>query len=838
MPDFPATQAKTTTLDNGLVIITDDQVDAPVVSCQIWVETGSMHEYPQLGSGISHLLEHMVFKGTGKYTGTELADTVQAAGGQWNAYTSFDRTVYYIDGPADSVHTFLDVLCEMVFRPSFPEVDFELERDVIRREIDMGLDSPQQQAMRLLFSTVYQKDSRRHPVIGHLPLFDALTYNDMVDYHARRYAPANVFISVSGQIDTTDVVSKIRELTPDGWSRFDDSPIVPREPRQLGQRVKRKNFAVPASSLTLAWQTPGLDDDDSTALDLLSTVLGAGRSSLLYRRLREERQLCHHIGASHWSPPQGPGVFTVSAEVDADGRDTLQDAILEQILQAQASQLDDALQRAKRMTLASQFHTLTTASGRAGDLASNWHETRNLNYTHDYVTSLEQVTVADLRRVAARYLVPSQLTITSLDPEDTTETVAPEISSLPVQADGIERHTLGNGLSVVLGRDSRLPLITANLCMLAGRPAERAENAGVGNLLASVMDKGCRSYEAEEIAKKLDAAGASMSFYSGNNTFGGKLGCLAEDAADMVALFAEVVTEPTLPEDAIEREKSAILTGIAAAREKPLSEAMRLNREQLFGAENYGLSGSGSEESVAGLDRLSLSAHHSLHVRAANACLAIFGDFDPAVMLGIVESAFSSWESGEKYTLPVSEIHPGEEVTLTLDKKQAALVFGYATGGLRSGDEAILELLQSYTSDMSGPIFGRIREELGLAYTASSSLWHGLDRGMYAFYLATAPEQMKLAEKELRRELELIASDGIPEEKFGSALNSLMASDSLSNQTNSARAALSSVDTLLGYEPDRFLRRADSYKQITPADVQRVAREVLSQAPVITRVSP
>nr|MCU0751305.1 insulinase family protein [Akkermansiaceae bacterium] len=138
--EYPPTAATVETLPNGLTVILDPDPTAPVVSAQIWVETGSMHEDRLLGSGVSHFLEHMVFKGTRDFDAEQLADTVQAAGGHWNAYTSFDRTVYYIDGPADSLPVFLKCLTGLVYFPVIPESEFEKEKDVIRREIDMGLD--------------------------------------------------------------------------------------------------------------------------------------------------------------------------------------------------------------------------------------------------------------------------------------------------------------------------------------------------------------------------------------------------------------------------------------------------------------------------------------------------------------------------------------------------------------------------------------------------------------------------------------------------------------------------------------------------------------------------
>jgi len=351
---FPNTTASTHTLDNGLRVILDADSSAPVISTQIWVATGSIHEGDFMGAGISHLLEHMVFKGTKSYSGEELSLAVQAAGGQWNAY-----------------ETFLKVLTEMVFAPTFPKDEYEKEKDVIRREIDMGLDDADSVASRLLFSTALTDDGRAQPVIGHLDLFNRISHSDMVDYHRNRYTTENAFVSISGDFEIDEMLETLNTLTKDVKRSF-TKPATPKlESKQLGQRTASATFSIPATKLNMAWQTVSLDHPDSAALDLLSTILGGGRSSRLYQSIREKQNLCHHIGSWSWITPQSPGLFAVSAEVDPDKVPALQQAIFDEINTLGQAQLEAELNKAKRMSLSTQFGTLTTASGRASDLAYN-----------------------------------------------------------------------------------------------------------------------------------------------------------------------------------------------------------------------------------------------------------------------------------------------------------------------------------------------------------------------------------------------------------------------------------------------------------------------------------
>ncbi len=363
--EYPATAATAETLPNGLTLILDPDPAAPVVSAQIWVATGSMHEDAHLGAGISHFLEHMVFKGTRDYDADHLADTVQAAGGHWNAYTSFDRTVYYIDGPAASLPVFVNTLTNLVFFPTLPESEFEKEKDVIRREIDMGLDDPDNAASRLLFSTVFTHDPRRHPVIGHRHLFDAIRYHDLTGYHRDRYTPDRCFAVISGDFDPAEARKMMDEMTAGLRTGGGRDPLVAVDPPQLGPRRARETFAVPTSRISLAWKTPALDHPDAPAFDVLAGILGRGRASRLHRSLREERGLALEISAFSWTGPGREGLLAASADAEPAKRDALIEAILLEVAAVAGSELDEDLAKAKRQIAASQFRSLTSASGSA-----------------------------------------------------------------------------------------------------------------------------------------------------------------------------------------------------------------------------------------------------------------------------------------------------------------------------------------------------------------------------------------------------------------------------------------------------------------------------------------
>ncbi len=840
---FPNTTASIHTLDNGLRVILDADTAAPVISTQIWVATGSIHEGDYMGAGISHLLEHMVFKGTKSYTGEELSQTVQAAGGQWNAYTTFDRTVYYIDGPAESTETFLKTLTEMVFLPSFPEDEYEKEKDVIRREIDMGLDDADSAASRLLFSTALADDGRAQPVIGHLELFNQIYHADMVGYHRDRYTTENAFISISGDFEIEQMLETLNTLTKDIKRSFTKSATPALQPKQLGQRKAADTFSIPATKLNMAWQTVGLDHPDSAALDLLSSILGGGRSSRLYQSIREKQNLCHHIGSWSWITPQSPGLFAVSAEVETDKVPALQTAIFNEINSLGQAQLEDELNKAKRMSLSSQFGTLTTASGRASDLASNWHEARNLNFTSDYLKRVNEVNEADIRRVLKTYLLDdSLLTITTLDPKEENE--KPDSNKTPSvrkksNSREITEHKLSNGLTLLVCPDHRTPTVSIQSAIRAGMPSETVSSAGVSTLLSTLLTKGTKSRSGEEMATTLESLGAQVSASGGNNTSLMSASCLTPDLETVLDAFAETFSAPALHQENIDHERNTQITALKEQDEEPVSLALRTLKQSLYGDSGYGINRLGTEQSLTEISRLSLHAHHSLHYNGSNSSVAIFGDIDTENIVELAEKHFSCIPQGEKFIYPEQSVSQGTETNLTLDKQQAILTLGYQGTAVGDRHQYALDLIHAWCADMAGPLFTRIREELGLAYFCSATQFHGTNTGFFGFYLGTSPEQLDQARTELTNTIDDIATNGMTDSILKNVKISWLAKQALANQSNGTMAQLCAVDTALDLSPLHHRDTAENVKAVTTADIKAAAQHFFgNNKPTTVTVRP
>ena len=829
--NFPHSTARLHRLPNGLTLILDPHHDHPVVSAQLFVATGSIHESDLLGAGLSHFLEHMVFKGTASFDGDRLASVVQGAGGHWNAYTSFDRTVYYIDGPATGLEVFLHVLSDMVFRPTLPETEFLLEKDVIRREIDMGLDDPHHAGMRMLLETAFREDPRRLPVIGHRSAFDAITHQNLLDYHRKRYTTNRSFFVISGDFACDQTIALIEKLTAELIPGTAQEPFISYDAPQCSRREAVQTFAIPSSKVVLAWKIPHLGHADLPAYELLSMMLGTGQSSHLYCELREKQELVHEIGAFTWSSHTSEGLLGVGAECDPEKREAVIAAVLQQVETYTQHDLGTALARAKRQLMVAQYRGLTTASGRASDLASNWHEARDLHFTSRFLQSIDQVTEADIRRCLSA-LTDRNLTITQLNPLDT----ATNISTAPQQSTSSCSQTvqLRNGLEVALFPDSRLPLLSIQTAIRGGLSSENAEQAGITTLLASTLKEGTQQRSAWDIASTLDGLGATLGASAGNNTFTVSAHCLAEDRAALLEIWADILLQPSFPDAAIARDKISQISSLRESLEDPLTTCLLSLRRLLFGNQSYGLPPNGTEQTLELLTRNDLLEYHQKFFCVQNCKIAIAGDFDPEEMIELLEHHLASMPQGEAFQSPTTVTYTNLTEQAQRDKKQAVLAIGYPGLGATDQRRFAAMMLLEYCSDMAGPLFTRIREELGLAYQVGAFMFHGHDAGMITFYLSTSPEQLDLAHRELQHQIRQIAEQGIPADVFENVRATVLSGLVLQQQSPGSIARLASIDLLFGLPATHHREVHQRITALQIDDVRAVAKDLLKENQSVT----
>lgn len=822
---------------NGLVALTLPRKDAAVVSVHVWVETGSMLEAQYAGSGISHLLEHMVFKGTEEYTAAQLNETVSALGGLWNAYTSTDRTVFHIDGPAEHWREFLHILAQLTLHPVFPAEEWENEREVIRREMDMYRDDPNDAAYRALIETVFCKHPRRLPVIGERAAFDALTPEDLRCYHAERYVPGNMFICVVGDVEPDEVAAAVESEAGGIPMRPAPQAYLPPEPRQWGPRLCRREFPRPTSLLMLGWRVPDSNHPDIAALSLLSCILGDGRTAWLYKRFHDEQPLAHDISTMVLPHSGSEGALVVEADVDRPGRDALREELMAFMAALPDMDFEAALKRALRQLRVRHIKTLATVQRTAETLGAFWHHGRNTGAYDEWRAALEQVTPQDLQRVARTWLRPERLIEVSVDPLGSNP---PAEQNANMGGDAAPHEmTLPNGLRCIMREDRRLPMVYATLAIAAGCRAESVENAGISALLADCMPKGTASRSSAEIAAMVEDFGGSLHCISGNNTILLSLSCLAEDAAAMLELLADVALRPCFPEAAVQTAREDLLADIREEEEDPVGRTFTHLREACFGRVSYGNPPSGTCDSVSRLTGADLVAMHSKLMRAGNVTLTLAGDVDIDVLEQCVQEHFGAMPCGQMTDFAATPVQRGGDWRIPGPEGKEQAVLALAVPGLpiTHPDMAKLFLLDEWCQDLSGPVYSEIREKRGLAYHSSTSLLAGVDAGCLYFSLETSPELLPQARAALDELLQHLAEEGMSPEALERARATSLSMRRIARQSVGKLSSATAVNVLLGLRADQDDLMMKALETVTHEQMQAFIRRILSPETVRTYVT-
>lgn len=817
------------TLANGLTVLLKRDSAAPVSSVQVWVKTGSIHEGGSLGAGLSHYLEHMLFKGTTRRAGREISATVQAHGGSINAYTTFDRTVYYIDLPAEHTAVAIDLLADVVLHSTLPADEVVKEKEVILREIDMCLDDPDQRLSQALFETAFRNHPYRQPIIGHRDVFAACTREDLLTYYRARYLPNNLVLVITGDFDPGVTRAAITE-------HFGQAPrvrlapvLVPDESGQLSRRDQHLFEDVQVSRAGLGWQIPGLTHPDAPALDMLAMVLGHGDSSILWQGIREKARLVHMIDAMAWSPGTS-GLFYISYLADPDKRVAAEQAILRELTRLAAKGFRaPLLAKAIRQAVTSEVNMRKTMSGQASRLGAGEVVIGDINYTRTYFERLFALTPAALQRVMRTYLVPERLTVVSSNPVSAVAH-AGGADSRPAASLDFEEHTLPNGARLLLQPNQQLPNLHLRLAFAGGPMFEPVDRRGLTALLATLLTKDTKRRSAEEVARTIEAVGGSFHEFSGNNSFGLAAEVLPGDTPLALQLIADAVLQPAFKAATLEVERESALAALKEGRDDVVTVGRKKMREMFFGSHPYAIESDGDEAGLKAIGLADLRALQGRLLVAGNAVLAVAGDFDAKQLLPKLRAFLTRLPPGR---VPKVQAKVAGSVGdfIEIQPRQQAIVFQAFPGpGLRAKDYPVSEVADELFSGMASHLFERVREEKSLAYFVRSNCIVGLDTAMFYFFAGTSPQRYEEVIAELNREIDRVQQGGVTAVELQRCQVRLKAGKRMGMQTNSVRAQQAAINAIHGLPINDWRTYDARIAAVTLSDIQAFARQYFQRS--------
>ena len=857
-------------LKNGLKVIFQQSHKSPVVSIQAWVRTGSADEAKK-EEGISHFIEHLVFKGTNKFKVGEIAALIEGAGGELNAYTSFDQTVFYVTLSKNFIDQGLETISEMMGFPKFDPVEIDNEREVVIEEIKRGHDSIGRRASQLLFSTAFNKHPYGIPVIGFEKNVRSWSAKKIVDFYHSRYSPQNMFLMVTGDFDDVEVKKKVTEL----YGRFEKHKVKvvkrKKESSQTKLRMKIEKAPFDQSISYIAWKTPNIKHADIPALDVLAMIMGQGDSSRLVHRLRIQAPIVISCGSSLFSA-QDPGFMAVSLGYKKENLEPALEGTLDVIKSLFQGDITHAeLSKAIANIESENFYAVETVDGLSRKIGEAEFLMNDTNYSEKYLKQVRKVNLSDLVRVAKKYMHPNTMNLTTLTNDDPKKVKkiwsawvgefkkARKLKSVkiknqktaskiltapkkhkPMKENETELVKLKNGVRVLIRPNFDTKVISAKVAFLGGIRAEPAEFSGMTELMSRSWMGGTNKLAETEIYSQIEALAAGIGPLAGRNSIGIGLDCLAPQEDFAQDLFLDVLSDPLFPVDVIEREKNLQIEQIKSKNDSPSQIAIRLMMEALFGQHPYGRDMLGSQESLGKVNQKNMLALWKTHAARNNMTIVLSGAVCTDTWLKKIEQATDKMGAGEKFDKKFITNYPDKEIRnfYELKKEQSQLITAYPGLRITDKDRYVLHLIQSILAGQGGRLFIELRDKNSLAYSVSPMRMEGIEAGYFGAYIGCSPDKVDKALEMMRIEFKKLCNNKVSSDELERAKRYLIGRHDIDLQRVSAIASSILYDDIYGINYDESFHFGEKYRSVTSDDIMRVSQSIFEGSPVVSVVGP
>ncbi|HUT51778.1 MAG TPA: pitrilysin family protein [bacterium] len=874
-------------LPNGLTVVSQESFSAPVVAVQLWVKVGSADETDK-EAGISHVIEHMMFKGTRNRGMGQTAKDVESLGGDLNAFTSDDHTVYHITIASRYFGQALDILSDLVTNPVFDEAEFNKEKEVILEELRRGNDNPRSRIYKYLFAKAYTEHPYRRPVIGFDQTVRGLTRQDIVDYYKKWYVPGRMTLVVSGSVDSGDVLKAAKtylgQVPAAAGPSDEDSPRAVFEPPQKSARVDVHREDVAESYMYLCFHVPPFAAEDMAALDVLSVILGGGETSRLAYRVRTERRLVNKIWAYSFTP-RDPGLFLVGFDLSENKTQDALGMVLKEIYLLKHEPVEQwEVEKAKQTILTSEIYSRETVDGQAREIGYNYTLTGSPDYTPIYLQKVQALNPEEIKRVARKYLVSRNLTAVGIFPEkssvkgkqkpvdDSTiywvikdaegwdldykpgslaeaepitppEVPAPQpppsrAPNAPVASDPV-KYDLANGIRLIIRESHTVPLVALRAAFEGGVRRETSDDNGINNFIAQTMTEGTARFSSSQIHSMIEARGASIEGFAGRSSIGITLESPSAYFTSCLPVLNEVLRYPTFPDDDVERVRGIILSNIRSQLDQPRSLAFRLFQSELFQDHPYGLDPLGTEKSVPALTRDDLMDYYQGFAVPGNLVIAVVGDVNAADLKRRMEDLFSDWVAEPYSPEPVPLEPPPPTVRESVECKdvnQANIVIGFQGTRVTSPDRYSLEVLSSVLSGMSGRLFTTLRGEQSLAYSVYAFSQPGVDPGTFGVYIGTAPDKETASKDGIMVQLGKVRDEPISKDELDRARRVLIGDYEIRLQHYATQAGHYALDELQGIGYQASQEYASKIEAVTADDVRAAADKYIKPSAYVMAV--
>lgn len=841
-----AASAQMFKLDNGQTVVIQEVKNNPIVTIDTWIKTGSIDE-DDSNNGVAHFLEHLFFKGTKNHESGEFDQILETKGAITNAATSKDFTHYYVTIPSKDFDLAMELHGDMMLHPLIPRNEMEKERKVVLEEINKDLVSPTRILQENLNSMMYTTHPYKRKVIGRSDVIETITRDQVLNFYNAHYSPSNMITIVVGDVDTNHALERIKEVFNAEYKK-QTKTIYPKESQLTSQQKKVEYIKTESGYMVIGFRGTPINDNDSYALDVLSTILGDGRSSVLNQVLKEKKRLAFSVDAGN-STFRDDGIFYISANFEPEKCKQVQSAIFDEIKNIQDKGVsDEQLSLAKNIIERNTYYSRESITNIATEIGYTMALTNDIKFYDTYLDKIKSVSKDEVKRVANKYLGENRSAVSIILPESSKNIpVANKIQNLGTaelvsESNGTQKYHLSDGATMLYTPNSSNDIIAISIYAKGGQLLDKI--AGTANLTAATMMKGTKNYTSLELSQVLEDNGIKIVPSVGADAFSITVLTTKDEYDKTMELLNEVVNNAIFDDYEIEKVKSDKLSAIKTNKDVPIKQAIEEYRDMIYKNTPYSISSKVLEKNIQNIKKSDIIEYYNKVFNPKNIVISINGNIDKDKTIQDLNKIFEPKADSQTfdyktYDSKIPRITAPRTNTIKMPTETAWILLGWQTDGVLSEkDYATLQVIDSILgTGMSSRLFKELREQEGLAYQLGTGYSPNVLRGSFMMYIGTNPATLEKSKQGLFSEIEKLKTEYVGDKELKDAKEKLIGNYVIGLETNLDKASNTGwyEASTRGYEfKEKYV---DLINSVTDADIIEVANKYFNDNYIMSIVT-
>ena len=817
-------------LPNGQTLVIQQIKNNPIVTIDTWIRTGSVNEN-DTNSGVSHFLEHLFFKGTKLHPAGEFDKILESKGAIVNAATSKDFTHYYITIPSEHFNTAMELHSDMLLNPQIPRKELEKERKVVLEEIAKDGNTPSKMVYDNLNDLMYTTHPYKRKVIGSADVISTIRREEILDYFNKFYAPSNMVTVIVGDVDSVKAAEKVQQLFNQEYKK----PVKKsfRHEHPLTAQKRKVDYTDTQSGyMMIGFRGVDITNNETYALDVLAQILGGGKSSKLYRDIKEQRGLAYAISAANGSY-RDDGIFYITANFTPSNSEKLEKAIFDEITYIQKYGVtDEELTRAQKTIEQDTYYARESTSDISSELGYIVTLTGETDFYQNYVDNIKKVTYKEVQEAAKKYLGVNKSAVSIVLPkamaEIKTKAEIKHQAQKVSEHDGTSKYIIDNQSTLLVNSHKNNDIIAMTIIAKGGEFLEKVP--GEGTLAAGVMLKGTQKYSSQELAQLMEENGIEISPVCDEDYFMVNVLTTTAQLDLTLEILDEILNNATFDDYEIEKKRSELLNRIRQQRDVPMNIAMENFKTNIFENSVYSHTNKVLEKTLPSVTRENITEYYNKALDSKNIIISINGNVDADKLV----TAFGSMFEDRKQPVfdyskqKVTKLTAKKDITKDIkDLKTAWLFLGWQTSGSRDKKDFVtLKVINTMLgSGLSSRLYKNLREQDGLAYQLGSAYSPNILGGYFVTFIGTNPDTLDYSLNKINHEMMRLRMEFVSDSELKDAQERLKGGFILALETNSEKASTTGIFEAMGFGYDFLPQYIKMIDEVTASDIIMVSNK-------------